>query len=293
MIKIIESKLLVENKWDDLLLKPDMGHTRSIIQQLRFTYHIDLENSTFTKTDPNQLKEGQPILFIFVAFRKDNSDKLYYASYPYNIPGIREDGGLWPNYTLRTHNNGDISIEKMDLQGHPLFFEDLSFEELTEYCYAAYVVDVEFSTDKEYMRLKAKNGSINRNSFRRGLFNDDPDKSGYAPSDQQSKQMLMKVAKSKNAEVLKKFLDLYKAANDIVMSMPDNPPTTKEQNLRQFWRELRGDLQHDLDSYNAALEQNDTKLLAYSLNSITAKVDQIDLYRKRYCMKKLTDKYVK
>lgn len=278
MIKIIESKLLLEQKWDDLLNQEEYydGRGQSIIEWLRWSYNLDIENSTFTKTDPNQLKEGQPILFIFCWVSDLRTKKLHYEGYTHNIPGIPKDNKTLPYKfdILRTRDNRDIFTYFRDKDSEkyrpvddnhallPEYYVDFSFEELTKYCYAAYVVDAKFR-------------------------------------DERDTQMLIKSAKSskENTELLTKFIDFYKLANDIVKSMPDDndSPTTvfPPRNLRRSWMLIVGDLRDILNQYNNATKWNRPTTLLDALNAMKDRLNDMNYYRTKYYMDKLIDKYVK
>jgi len=240
-----------------------------------WSYNLDIENSTFTKTDPNQLKEGQPILFIFCWVSDLRTKKLHYEGYTHNIPGIPTDNKTLPYKfdILRTRDNRDIYTyfrnshsENMPVNDDEAFlpkhYVHFSFEELTKYCYAAYVVDAKFR-------------------------------------DERNTQMLIKSTKSskENTELLTKFMDFYKLANDIVKSMPDDdshsPTSIYPRNLRRSWMIIVGNLRDILNQYNNATKWNRPVVLADALNAMKNTLNNMNYYRTEYYMDKLIDKYVK
>ena len=64
MIKILESKKLIEKQLDDVLTGRLKYSNQTVVQNLA-RYGLDIENTNFIKTDPSELKKNQNILFVF------------------------------------------------------------------------------------------------------------------------------------------------------------------------------------------------------------------------------------
>ena len=105
MIKILESKKLIEKQLDDVLTGPLSGYNGITVVKYLASYGLDVENTTFVETDPSELKKDQNILFIFaVARSKYNPNTRAYV----NTDDYRDSFVAWrrlPDKSGYIHNN--------------------------------------------------------------------------------------------------------------------------------------------------------------------------------------------
>ena len=226
MIKILESKKLIEKQLDDVLTGPLSGYNRTTVAQYLASYNLDVENTTFTKTDPSELKKDQNILFIFaLSTNKYNSKTrerepvLYYKTCLYTKGTKRFANNLSKDDTYVDRNGNELPYGNKDLA-------NASFKFLVTYCYAAYVLDNElvWSTDKRKQRQDAKKGSIDRhdpNEFYNGAWHSNLalDKSGYVIDKDKYKKMLAAINKDSYVKYFDAYINLYNEVQEFLTSV--------------------------------------------------------------------------
>ena len=275
MIKILESKKLIEKQLDDVLTGPLSGYNRTTVAQYLASYNLDVENTTFTKTDPSELKKDQNILFIFaLSTNKYNSKTrerepvLYYKTCLYTKGTKRFANNLSKNDTYVDRNGNELPYGNKDLA-------NASFKFLVTYCYAAYVLDDElvWSTDKRKQRQDAKKGSIERQRTGAGEMDfytgDKIDKSGYVIEKDKYRKMLATIHKDAYRKYFDEAIDLYNAAtekleSDIKKSMSlDADPDTKHMlySDQKLLQSFIGDIKSNLINFAAQFRRNNAQYL--------------------------------
>ena len=226
MIKILESKLLVEKQLDDVLTGPLSGYNNITVVKYLASYGLDVENTTFVETDPSQLKKDQNILFIFAAARSkfnpktyERTPQLYYRTCLY-AKGKKQFAGTLRREEEYVDRNGNI------LPGGNKDLSNASFNFLVKNCYTAYVLDDElvWSTDKRNQRRDAKQGSIDRhgpNEFYNGAWNSNLslDKSGYVIDKDKYKKMLAAINKDSYVKYFDAYINLYNEVQEFLTSV--------------------------------------------------------------------------
>ena len=226
MIKILESKLLVEKQLDDVLTGPLSGYNNITVVKYLASYGLDVENTTFVETDPSKLKKDQNILFIFAAARSkfnpktyERTPQLYYRTCLYT-KGQKQFASTLRREEDYVDRNGNIL---------PMGNKDLSnasFNFLVKNCYTAYVLDDElvWSTDKRKQRQDAKKGSIDRhdpNEFYNGAWHSNLslDKSGYVIDKDKYKKMLAAINKDSYVKYFDAYINLYNEVQEFLTSV--------------------------------------------------------------------------
>ena len=275
MIKSLESKKLIEKQLDDVLTGPLSGYNRTTVAQYLASYNLDVENTTFTKTDPSELKKDQNILFIFaLSTNKYNSKTrerepvLYYKTCLYTKGTKRFANNLSKNDTYVDRNGNELPYGNKDLA-------NASFKFLVTYCYAAYVLDNElvWSTDKRKQRQDAKKGSIERQRTGAGEMDfytgDKIDKSGYAIEKDKYRKMLATIHKDAYRKYFDEAIDLYNAVtekleSDIKKSMSlDADSDTKQMSYsdQKILQSFIGDIKSNLINFAAQFRRNNAQYL--------------------------------
>ena len=275
MIKILESKKLIEKQLDDVLTGPLSGYNRTTVAQYLASYNLDVENTTFTKTDPSELKKDQNILFIFaLSTNKYNSKTrerepvLYYKTCLYTKGTKRFANNLSKNDTYVDRNGNELPYGNKDLA-------NASFKFLVTYCYAAYVLDNElvWSTDKRKQRQDAKKGSIERQRTGAGEMDfytgDKIDKSGYVIEKDKYRKMLATIHKDAYRKYFDEAIDLYNAAtekleSDIKKSMSldaDSDTTQMSYADQKILKSFIADMQSNLINFAAQFRRNNAQYL--------------------------------
>ena len=226
MIKILESKKLIEKQLDDVLTGPLSGYHDITVVKYLASYGLDVENTTFVETDPSKLKKDQNILFIFAAARSkfnpktyERTPQLYYRTCLY-AKGQKQFASTLRREEEYVDRNGNIL---------PTGNKDLyaaSFNFLVKNCYTAYVLDDElvWSTDKRKQRQDAKKGSIDRhdpNEFYNGAWHSNLslDKSGYVIDKDKYKKMLAAVNKDSYVKYFDAYINLYNEVQEFLTSV--------------------------------------------------------------------------
>ena len=226
MIKILESKLLVEKQLDDVLTGPLSGYNNITVVKYLASYGLDVENTTFVETDPSKLKKDQNILFIFAAARSkfnpktyERTPQLYYRTCLYT-KGQKQFASTLRREEDYVDRNGNIlPVGNKDLYA-------ASFNFLVKNCYTAYVLDDElvWSTDKRKQRQDAKKGSIDRhdpNEFYNGAWHSNLslDKSGYVIDKDKYKKMLAAINKDSYVKYFDAYINLYNEVQEFLTSV--------------------------------------------------------------------------
>lgn len=226
MIKILESKKLIEKQLDDVLTGPLSGYPDITVVKYLASYGLDVENTTFVETDPSKLKKDQNILFIFAAVKSkfnpktyERTPQLYYRTCLY-AKGTKQFAGALRQEEEYVDRNGNIL---------PTGNKDLyaaSFNFLVKNCYTAYVLDDElvWSTDKRKQRQDAKKGSIDRhdpNEFYNGAWHSNLslDKSGYVIDKDKYKKMLAAINKDSYVKYFDAYINLYNEVQEFLTSV--------------------------------------------------------------------------
>ena len=276
MIKILESKKLIEKQLDDVLTGPLSGYSGITVVKYLASYGLDVENTTFVETDPSQLKKDQNILFIFAAARSkfnpktyERTPQLYYRTCLYT-KGKKQFAGTLRREEEYVDRNGNI------LPGGNKDLSNASFNFLVKNCYTAYVLDDElvWSTDKRNQRRDAKQGSIDRhgpNEFYNGAWNSNLslDKSGYVIDKDKYRKMLATIHKDAYRKYFDEAIDLYNAAtekleSDIKKSMSlDADPDTKHMlsSDQKILQSFIGDIKSNLINFAAQFRRNNAQYL--------------------------------
>ena len=275
MIKILESKKLIEKQLDDVLTGPLSGYSGITVAKYLASYGLDVENTTFVETDPSELKKDQNILFIFAAARSkynpkthERTPQLYYRTCLY-AKGQKQFASTLRREEEYVDRNGNIL---------PTGNKDLSaasFNFLVKNCYAAYVLDDElvWSTDKRNQRRDAKKGSIERHMTGAGEVNfysgDKIDKSGYVIEKDKYRKMLATIHKDAYRKYFDEAIDLYNAAtekleSDIKKSMSlDADSDTKQMSYsdQKLLQSFIGDIKSNLINFAAQFRRNNAQYL--------------------------------
>lgn len=274
MIKILESKKLIEKQLDDVLTGPLSGYSGITVAKYLASYGLDVENTTFVETDPSQLKKDQNILFIFAAASSkfnpkthERTPQLYYRTCLYT-KGQKQFASTLRREEEYVDRNGNIlPTGNKDLS-------NASFNFLVKNCYTAYVLDDElvWSTDKRKQRQDAKKGSIERhmNDAGRDFYNGDKiDKSGYVIEKDKYRKMLATIHKDAYRKYFDEAIDLYNAAtekleSDIKKSMSlDADPDTKQMSYsdQKILQSFIGDIKSNLINFAAQFRRNNAQYL--------------------------------
>ena len=274
MIKILESKKLIEKQLDDVLTGPLSGYNGITVAKYLASYNLDVEHTTFVKTDPSELKKDQNILFIFAAVSSkfnpktyERTPQLYYRTCLYT-KGQKQVASMLRRDEEYVDRNGNIL---------PTGNKDLyaaSFNFLVKNCYAAYVLDDElvWSTDKRKQRQDAKKGSIERhmNDAGKDFYTGDKiDKSGYVIEKDKYRKMLATIHKDAYRKYFDEAIDLYNAAtekleSDIKKSMSlDADPDTKQISYsdQKILQSFIGDIKSNLINFAAQFRRNNAQYL--------------------------------
>ena len=276
MIKILESKKLIEKQLDDVLTGPLSGYSNITVVKYLASYGLDVENTTFVETDPSKLKKDQNILFIFAATRSkfnpktyERTPQLYYRTCLY-AKGKKQFAGTLRREEEYVDRNGNI------LPGGNKDLSNASFNFLVKNCYTAYVLDDElvWSTDKRNQRRDAKQGSIDRhgpNEFYNGAWNSNLslDKSGYVIDKDKYRKMLATIHKDAYRKYFDEAIDLYNAAtekleSDIKKSMSlDADSDTKQMSYsdQKILQSFIGDIKSNLINFAAQFRRNNAQYL--------------------------------
>ena len=97
MIKILESKKLIEKQLDDVLTGPVSGYNGITVVKYLASYGLDVENTTFVETDPSELKKDQNILFIFATNSSRFNPKTHERTPQLHLPTLYN----WPMIDYR------------------------------------------------------------------------------------------------------------------------------------------------------------------------------------------------
>ena len=274
MIKILESKKLIEKQLDDVLTGPLSGYNRTTVAQYLASYDLDVENTTFVKTDPSELKKDQNILFIFaMTVSKFNpktyerTPQLYYRTCLY-AKGKKQVAGTLRKQDDYVDRNGNR------LPGGNKDLSNASFKFLVTYCYAAYVLDDElvWSTDKRKQRQDAKKGSIERYKTGAGMdfySGDRIDKSGYVIEKDKYRKMLATIHKDAYRKYFDEAIDLYNAATEKLesdvrkgMSLDADSDTTRmSYSDQKILQSFIGDIKSNLINFAAQFRRNNAQYL--------------------------------
>lgn len=278
MIKILESKKLIEKQLDDVLTGPLSGYPDITVVKYLASYGLDVENTTFVETDPSELKKDQNILFIFAAARSkfnpktyERTPQLYYRTCLYT-KGQKQFASTLRREEEYVDRNGNIL---------PTGNKDLyaaSFNFLVKNCYTAYVLDDElvWSTDKRKQRQDAKKGSIDRhgpNEFYNGAWHSNLslDKSGYVIDKDKYKKMLAAVNKDSYVKYFDAYINLYNEVQEFLTSVqnakfslesnPEGPELTytNRKKLTDFIRQS----ENNLTGFASAFRRNDQRDLVF------------------------------
>lgn len=275
MIKILESKKLIEKQLDDVLTGPLSGYSGITVAKYLASYGLDVENTTFVETDPSQLKKDQNILFIFATNGSkfnpkthERTPQLYYRTCLYT-KGQKQFASTLRREEEYVDRNGNIlPTGNKDLS-------NASFNFLVKNCYAAYVLDDElvWSTDKRNQRRDAKKGSIERHMTGAGEVNfysgDKIDKSGYVIEKDKYRKMLATIHKDAYRKYFDEAIDLYNAAtekleSDIKKSMSlDADSDTKQMSYsdQKILQSFIGDIKSNLINFAAQFRRNNAQYL--------------------------------
>ena len=275
MIKILESKKLIEKQLDDVLTGPLSGYSGITVAKYLASYGLDVENTTFVETDPSQLKKDQNILFIFATNGSkfnpkthERTPQLYYRTCLYT-KGQKQFASTLRREEEYVDRNGNIlPTGNKDLS-------NASFNFLVKNCYAAYVLDDElvWSIDKRNKRRDAKKGSIERHMTGAGEVNfysgDKIDKSGYVIEKDKYRKMLATIHKDAYRKYFDEAIDLYNAAtekleSDIKKSMSlDADPDTKQISYsdQKILQSFIGDIKSNLINFAAQFRRNNAQYL--------------------------------
>ena len=275
MIKILESKKLIEKQLDDVLTGPLSGYNGITVVKYLASYGLDVENTTFVETDPSELKKDQNILFIFAAARSkynpkthERTPQLYYRTCLYTKGQKRFASTLRREEEYVDRNGNILPTGNKDLSA-------ASFNFLVKNCYAAYVLDDElvWSTDKRNQRRDAKKGSIERHMTGAGEVNfysgDRIDKSGYVIEKDKYRKMLATIHKDAYRKYFDEAIDLYNAAtekleSDIKKSMSlDADSDTKQMSYsdQKILQSFIGDIKSNLINFAAQFRRNNAQYL--------------------------------
>lgn len=275
MIKILESKKLIEKQLDDVLTGPLSGYSGITVVKYLASYGLDVENTTFVETDPSQLKRDQNILFIFAAASSkfnpkthERTPQLYYRTCLYT-KGQKQFASTLRREEEYVDRNGNIlPVGNKDLSA-------ASFNFLVKNCYAAYVLDDElvWSTDKRNQRRDAKKGSIERHMTGAGEMDfytgDKIDKSGYVIEKDKYRKMLATIHKDAYRKYFDEAIDLYnvvteKLESDIKKSMSlDADSDTKQMSYsdQKILQSFIGDIKSNLINFAAQFRRNNAQYL--------------------------------
>lgn len=277
MIKIKESKLLIEKELDDILrgpMSPTYPNYRdSTIAKYLASYNVDIENTTFTRTDPSELKKDQDILFIFAL-----------ESYTYNSKTHEREPILYYRTCLYKHgekyiaNQLDREDTFIDSKGNRLSLgnKDLfnaSFNFLVKNCYAAYVLDLKSSRQKKMDRRDARSGSVDRIDPDTNLWDDNlsVDKSGYIVDKDKYRKMLAAVNKDHYTKYFDTYINLYNEVQQFLTSVqnakfslendPEGPELTytNQKKLMDFIKKAKD----NLAGFAMAFRKNNQQDLVY------------------------------
>lgn len=275
MIKILESKKLIEKQLDDVLTGPLSGYSDITVVKYLASYGLDVENTTFVETDPSELKKDQNILFIFAAARSkfnpkthERTSQLYYRTCLY-AKGKKQFAGTLRREEEYVDRNGNIL---------PTGNKDLSaasFNFLVKNCYAAYVLDDElvWSTEKRKQRQDAKKGSIERQRTGAGEMDfytgDKIDKSGYVIEKDKYRKMLATIHKDAYRKYFDEAIDLYNAATEKLesdvrkgMSLDADSDTTQmSYSDQKILKSFIGDIKSNLINFAAQFRRNNAQYL--------------------------------
>lgn len=277
MIKIKESKLLVEKELDDILRGPRheyLGYQDSTVVKYLASYNIDIENTTFTKTDPSALKKDQDILFIFAlqseTYNSDTSEYepiLYYRTCLYKHGEKYIANQLNRRDTFINSKGNQLSLGNKDLS-------NASFNFLVKNCYAAYVLDLKSSRQKKMDRRDARSGSVDRidpdtDLYDRNLY---VDKSGYVVDKNKYRKMLAAVDKEHYVKYFDAYINLYNDVQEFLtsiqnakFSLESDPESgvsyTDQKKLTNFMQQA----QQNLAGFAGAFRRNNQQnLVSYS-----------------------------
>ena len=275
MIKILESKKLIEKQLDDVLTGPVSGYNSITVAKYLASYNLDVEHTTFVKTDPSELKKDQNILFIFATNSSkfnpkthERTPQLYYRTCLYTKGQKRFASTLRREEEYVDRNGNILPTGNKDLSA-------ASFNFLVKNCYAAYVLDDElvWSTDKRNQRRDAKKGSIERHMTGAGEVNfytgDKIDKSGYVIEKDKYRKMLATIHKDAYRKYFDEAIDLYNAAtekleSDIKKSMSlDADSDTKQMSYsdQKILQSFIGDIKSNLINFAAQFRRNNAQYL--------------------------------
>lgn len=269
MIKIIESRLLVEKQMDDIL--------NGLVKRLADDYNVDIEKTTFTRTDPDQLNEDQDILFIFAMLNRayKRSDGTPTSS-PFAI-GFHDDP-TFLTYTpcLYVHNKYhnldkyslghdglNDGLTYMDHNGNTFMvktgkrFSLFSFDYLVRHCYAAYVLqNFKTSLDQKVQRDYAKRGSIDRytNPYIQ-------DKSGYYVNGTGKYRKML--------AVVDRYRNLYNEVTNTLSSLPENQINRINDYCQNKLYDFMDDAKRLLSLFDKAKANNSGDTVSY-IRSIRA-----------------------
>lgn len=284
MIKIKESKLLVEKELDDIIRGPMngygySGYRDSTIAKYLASYNIDVENTTFTRTDPSELKKDQDILFIFaiesyVFNSKTKERELHYRTCLYKHGEKYIANHLDREDTFIDSKGNRLSLGNKDLS-------NASFKFLVNNCYAAYVLDLKSSRQKKLDRRDARSGSVDRIDPDTDLWDSDlsVDKSGYVVDKNKYKKMLAAVNKESYIKYFDTYINLYNEVQEFLtskqnakFSLESDPESSgltytnqkklmnfmqrAKENLEGFARSFRGNNQKNLVFYSDRIKEN-------------------------------------
>lgn len=272
MIKLLESKLLVEKQLDDVLRGQKTGSMGSVVKYLAY-FGLDIENTIFVETDPSELKPDQNILFIFarVSSRFNSKTKEITSQFDYQpclyTKGQKQFAGMLNRRdTYVDRNGGSIPVGNKDLSA-------ASFKFLATYCYTAYVLDDElvWSTDKRNQRRDAKRGSVDRVDPDQYSYLSYVDKSGYAVDKDKYKKMLAAVNKDAYTKYFDNYISLYNEVQQFLTSIQnaefsleddsEGPKLTytNQKKLMDFIKKAKD----NLAGFARAFRKNNQKTLVY------------------------------
>lgn len=226
MIQILESKKLIEKQLDDILrgqMAAGYNNRNSTIVKYLASYNVDIENTTFTRTDPSELKPDQDILFIFALESNTYDSKTQKIE-----PTLSYKTCLYKHGEKYIGNQIDGRDTAIDIKGSRLSLGNknllnASFNFLVKNCYAAYVLNLKSSRQKQMDRRDARSGSVERidpNEFYYGAWDSDLslDKSGYVIDKNKYKKMLAAVNKDSYVKYFDAYINLYNEVREFLTS---------------------------------------------------------------------------
>lgn len=278
MIQILESKKLIEKQLDDILrgqMTVGYNYRNNTIVKYLASYNVDIENTTFTRTDPSELKPDQDILFIFALESNTYDSKTQKIE-----PTLYYRTCLYKNGEKYIANQIDRRDTAIDSKGNRLSLGNknllnASFNFLVKNCYAAYVLDFKSSRPKQMDRRDARSGSVDRIDPNTDLWDSNlsVDKSGYVIDKDKYKKMLAAVNKDSYVKYFDAYINLYNEVQEFLTYVQnakfslDNDSEgpelnyTNQKKLTNFMQQAK----QNLTGFASAFRRNDQQnLVSYS-----------------------------